>query len=186
MIRPFAAALLIALAAPALAQSPPPVVAVDPAQLTKARRLMALLKVEEMTDAAMKSAMRQMSGGAMQQILSAVAPDAKLSARETEALSAGTTMMMREMETAMKDAMPGVIEASAQAYARNLTPAELDHLLAFYEAPLGRSFVAKTPAIMSDPAIQAAQADMMRRMTANLPALMEKMKAQVAASMAKK
>jgi hypothetical protein len=53
--------------------------------------------------------------------------------------------------------MPAVLEAQAQAYAREFSAAELKDMIAFVGTPTGRHYLARGAAVESDPAILDAQ-----------------------------
>lgn len=66
-------------------------------------------------------------------------------------------------------------EPMVQIYAKHYTEAEVQGLIAFYESPLGRSMVAKTPAVMQDSA--AVTQAMMQRVMPRLAALAQELRA---------
>lgn len=66
-------------------------------------------------------------------------------------------------------------EPMVQVYAKHYTEAEVQGLIAFYESPLGRSMVAKTPAVMQDSA--AVTQAMMKRVMPRLAELAKELRA---------
>jgi hypothetical protein len=53
----------------------------------------------------------------------------------------------------IRERMPTVLEASAQAYAREFSAAELRDMIAFAETPTGKHYLARGAAVETDPAI---------------------------------
>ena len=60
--------------------------------------------------------------------------------------------------------IPAFMDAYAQGYAREFSPAELEQILAFVKTPAGAHFVLRGSAIISDPAFAAANQDYIREL----------------------
>jgi hypothetical protein len=79
------------------------------------------------------------------------------------------TSMQAHVEQKLVQAIPTILDQSAQVYARNLTEKELRDEIVWLESDSGKSIRAKTPVILDQ--IMQAQTPMLRAM---LPELMKK------------
>ncbi len=61
----------------------------------------------------------------------------------------------------MRDALPGMSDAMARAYARRFDLAQMRELKAFFLTPTGRTYMQQSYTIMSDPDVAAWQRSMM-------------------------
>ena len=61
----------------------------------------------------------------------------------------------------IRERMPMLTEASAQAYAREFSAAELKDMIAFAETPTGKHYLARGAAVETDPGILKAQMEIM-------------------------
>jgi hypothetical protein len=79
------------------------------------------------------------------------------------------------------DTMPVLFEAMATAYARQFTLDQMADMQRFFTSPTGKVYVERVPAVMSDPAITAAQRVMMEKsfegMQDRIKAMTQKMQA---------
>jgi hypothetical protein len=181
---------------PAILQpvTPPPRPPVDPARLKLANELVDLLTPPGTMRAVLEAASAQMMDGFRQQM--ALAPlrvamiaagvaegdqrrfspavfrrlteilDPAFEARQrifAEAMFKARTAMMEELE-------PKLRAGSAEAYARRLSVAELDAVLAFLRTPEGRAFAPLPAMIGSDPAVTERQRAMGPALEKTMPA----------------
>ena len=91
----------------------------------------------------------------------------KLSAEEQKRFLERMRVMM---DVTVKPMMEKTAAMSIEAYAATFTLDELNGLIAFYESPVGRTFVEKYPAVMSS---------IMQQSAALLPELMRKMQEEM-------
>ncbi|HEY8617774.1 DUF2059 domain-containing protein [Phenylobacterium sp.] len=145
-----AAVALSLLAGPAAAQQP------SAAQMTLVRRYMAAIDMPSM----MKAMMESMTPAMLQDMEKRLGQSLPSDVRD--ALVTSTTEAVVAMTPRMMDAMAPVL-------ASGFTEAELRAAVAYMESPEGRSFMAKSPAMMSkampamQPLIPEMQADMQAR-----------------------
>jgi hypothetical protein len=95
---------------------------------------------------------------------------------------ASVPTLLRPTTTAF---LPKQMDAVAQAYARMFSLAELKDIAAFARTPSGKSFLARSSEVMSDPAVAAVNAEYFREVQAVnarvTPELTRKMEAYVKA-----
>lgn len=135
-----------------------------PASTVSVERLLKALDLERTLDATYAQ---------VHQVAEGVAAQAGIRARDREAFD---RYMLRVTEVMREEAgWAKLKEPMVQIYARHYTEAEVQGLIAFYESPLGRSMVAKTPAIMRDSTVITQ--DMMKRVLPRLAELAREMRA---------
>ena len=129
------AGIVVVLAGAAVASAEP-----SAAQRTLAAKLLDLMQVERTMNQQF-DAMRSSQLEAMQNMLSGqTSPEAKQ--RLQKAFSAITDMIKKELSwSAIK---PSFVDL----YASTFTADELNGLIAFYESPVGQTYVAKSPDLM--------------------------------------
>jgi uncharacterized protein len=171
------AAALIALATPALAQPVAP-----PAGMAKARELMTVMRAEELTRKTLDAQMSGVTAGLSDQIFKSGAfPAAMADDPEFRAI------MQRHMDRIfalvgeqMRQAMPQLVNAMIEVYARQFTAGQIDDLIAFYRTPTGQIMLQKTPEITSEIGVKARDltfAPLMQTMKTATPQLMTELKA---------
>ena len=64
--------------------------------------------------------------------------------------------MAQRLQPVTEQHIPDLLEATAQAYAREFSPAELDQIAAFAKTPAGARYMSRSSAVLGDPAITAA------------------------------
>lgn len=107
------------------------------------------------------------------QIAEGMAAQAGIRPRDREAFD---LYMKRVNEVVREEASWNQLKGPmVEIYARHYTEAEVQGLVSFYESPLGRSMVAKTPAVMQDSA--AMTQAMMKRVMPRLAALAKELRA---------
>lgn len=145
--------MLCAAAAPALAQSKAAAQAPDAKREALARRYIKAANIEKTMDAMLAS------------LLPVMAQDQE---RRHPGLTAEDRKMLEDIlrETSREFMMPRMIDKFVPIYARTFTTEELEALVAFYEAPLGRSITDKAATLAP------ASAQVMREV---LPEMQEEM-----------
>ena len=161
------AAVLLAAALPTagMAQGVAPTTAVDPARLAAARELIDVLLPpatrEQMLQGMMSPMLANLREGMASdpKFVAASDGDPRVKAMFDAFLvqqEAHTTEMMRE-------ALPGMVPAMANAYARRFDLRQLREIRSFFETPTGRAYMQASFTIMSDPDIAAWQQQLMAR-----------------------
>jgi hypothetical protein len=64
---------------------------------------------------------------------------------------------LARLEPRIRAQMPAILEAQAQAYAREFSQGELEQLVGFAQSPAGRHYLSGADAVEADPAVAAAQ-----------------------------
>jgi hypothetical protein len=80
--------------------------------------------------------------------------------------------MWDELKPIANAALPDIYESMARAYARLFATDDLNALLAFVKTPPGQRFFERSPMILKDPDVQAAQQRMVAQMMTKLPDIM--------------
>ena len=155
---------------------------VDPARLAAAHRLMDEIMPPAQRDALMRAIIKPM----IDNLRAAIAKDPTFSNAMEKDPRVGE-VMNRFMERIIKQSfdgvgasMPKMIDAMSIAYARQFSVAELEEVRAFYRTPTGRAFMSKMPQLMADPAVVAAQRQMMTDQIGRMPALLKDLNAEMA------
>jgi hypothetical protein len=160
-------AVLMPLPAFAQVATPKAVAAapVDPARLVEARKLLNEITPPEKRD----KMIDDIVGPMMANLRDAMAdsPDmAKVFRDKPAARQQMLDFIKAEADRSLKiahEALPSLFEAMAVAYARQFTVEQLTDMERFFESPTGRVYVDRIPAVLSDPAITAAQRAMMEK-----------------------
>ncbi len=63
---------------------------------------------------------------------------------------------LARLEPRIRAQMPAILEAQAQAYAREFSQGELEQLVGFAQSPAGRHYLSGSDAVEADPAVVAA------------------------------
>jgi hypothetical protein len=152
----------------AMAQSSAPAdvaAGVDPARIETARKMLSQMIPPEKRAAMVETIVRPMMAN-MRQSFEQSPEFKKLFAANPEARKQMLAFIDQETERSLRiarDSMPAMYDAMAIAYARQFTPEQLADIQRFYMSPTGRIFLDRTPAVMSDPALMAAQRAMMEK-----------------------
>jgi hypothetical protein len=77
--------------------------------------------------------------------------------------------MWDQMRPIMNAALPDIYESMARAYARDFSLDDLNALLGFVKTPAGQHFFERSPLILKDPDVQAAQQRMVAQLMTKLP-----------------
>ena len=177
-----AAALLIA--APAMAQAAAAPAAPDPARVVLAHKVVdavfPLKQRDQMMASMVYTIMRNMEAGIMQ------LPDFPQGvAQQPKARPIFQAFIERQHQETLGDLkqnMPGLLDAMAQAYARRFDAAQLTGMLAFFTSPTGQAYVQESADIMSDPAIATWQTKVADDAMKRVPAETTKLKADLTAA----
>jgi uncharacterized protein len=172
------AAALIALAAPVSAQAPAP----SAAATAKARELITVMRADELTRKTLDAQMNGLTAGLADQIFkSGSFPPAMADDPEFRSI------MQRHMDRTfaiigdqMRQAMPQLVDAMVDAYARQFTPAQIDDMIAFYRTPTGQVVLQKTPDITTQIGLKSRDLTLgpiMQTIKATTPQLMSELKA---------
>ncbi len=138
--------------------------AVDPALRESIERMFGLMNVQKLLD----TSQAQLKG-VLQQQIAQVAPEKQPIARRHLARMLaiiGENLRWERMR-----------EPMVTAYAQVYTKAEVDELVAFYETPVGRKMLAKTPELMA--ATQQTLQGLMGELTPRLQAIGQEMEAEM-------
>jgi len=159
------AALLMPL--PAIAQTSVPAASanapVDPARLVEARKLIEDILPPQKRDAMVDGIVRPMIANMRDAMMRS--PDMTELFKQHPAMR-DQMLQFLDSETERSlgvahDTMPALFDAMATAYARQFTLDQLADMQRFFTSPTGRIYIERVPAVMSDPAITAAQRVMM-------------------------
>jgi hypothetical protein len=154
---------------PTLAQTSAPAASanapVDPARLVAARKLiddiMPPQKRDAMVDGIVRPMMANMRDGMMR------SPDmTELFKQHPGTRDQMLQFLDSETERSLgiaHETLPALFDAMATAYARQFTLDQLADMQCFFASPTGRIYIERVPAVMSDPAIAAAQRVMMEK-----------------------
>ncbi|MES2096753.1 MAG: DUF2059 domain-containing protein [Pseudomonadota bacterium] len=151
----------------ALAQTTPTTSAdsVDPARLKLARQLIDQISPPEKRDAMIEAIIRPMMAN-MRDSFEQSPEFAKLFSKQPAMRAEMLKFISDETERSLRlarETMPSLFDAMAIAYARRFTIDQLIDLQRFYDTPTGRAYAEEAPAVMSDPAVMAAQRAMMAK-----------------------
>lgn len=182
-------------AAPATAPAapPPPVVKVDksldPVALETARKLVAIIlppdKREQMFANAVNATMNNMVSG----ILQGQPGLAKAFEEKPEIKPLFAAFIERQRKLALddiKDTMPELMIAYANAYARIFTAEDLDQIATFLATPSGTKYAQRSAEILSDPDFAAWQRNVSARSQGRLQAEITTLMTDIAAATAAK
>jgi hypothetical protein len=129
-------------------------------------KMLALTQAEKILDA-LKPQMTAMIKASMDQMLK----DRKPSAEERKILD---TYAEESMDVVNKElTMDRLIPLYVQVYASHFTQEEVDGMIAFYESPVGKSMVAKTPQVMQG--VMAGMQPLMAPMSEKIQAAAQRM-----------
>jgi hypothetical protein len=154
---------------PTIAQTSAPAASanapVDPARLVAARKLiddiMPPQKRDAMVDGIVRPMMANMRDGMMR------SPDmTELFKQHPGMRDQMLQFLDSETERSLgiaHETLPALFDAMATAYARQFTLDQLADMQRFFASPTGRIYIERVPAVMSDPAIAAAQRVMMEK-----------------------
>ncbi len=77
--------------------------------------------------------------------------------------------MFDKMKATMDASLPDYFESFARAYARGFSRDDLNEILAFVKTPTGQRFFERSPQLIKDPDVQAANQRMLARLSTKLP-----------------
>jgi hypothetical protein len=138
------AASTVSTAAPQPAQQPTAAVAPSADRLELARRFMAMSN----------------SNDSLKMMRKTLARMAAANAESPEDKAAAERFMDRVFvlaEPKLSEHMTAILEATAQAYAREFSADELQQMIAFAQSPTGKHYLSRGPDVETDPAILDAQ-----------------------------
>ena len=149
---------------------------VDPARIETARKMLNEMIPPQKRTELVEGIIRPMMAN-MRESFDRSPELKKLFAADPEARKKMMAFVDQETERSLRiarDSMPAMYDAMAIAYARQFTPDQLADIARFYQSPTGRAMLDRTPAIMADPAVMAAQRAMMEK---SLDGLQDRVKA---------
>lgn len=158
----FAATVLMmpAIASAQAPAAPAAATAIEPARLAAAKRVVETVfpaaQREQMMTAMVGSMTKAMLGSLMQQ--TDIARMIEKEPRARPVFERFIEQQQSKTAATMKDNLPGMVDAMANAYARRFKEAQLKEMQTFFETPTGRMYVAQSMTIMSDPDVTAWQA----------------------------
>ncbi len=197
MTRRCIVALAVALApfSPVLAQSAPaapspavltppvPAPEPEPARLTAAKDLLAILVPESRREYIANQAVGSVNSMTLTSIMSS--PFIRQGGAKDPDVQAAIKDFMTRRQTAtsalVRGDLPAMLTAMERAYARRFTVAEMAEIKAFFLTPAGKAYAEQSQNIMADPDVVAWQQDLMKRVMADtqrdVPGLVAKFKA---------
>ena len=192
MRRGYLGAILLASAVlPSVAQaqtSPVAAPALDPARLAAAHELIDVLMPPATRAQMVESMMTPMLANLRQGMTQN--PDfAKTMNADPRVKALFDTFMARQQTrtmTMMRDALPGMSDAMARAYARRFDVAQMRDIKAFFGTPTGRLYMQQSYTIMADPDVGAWQRTMMANSMTGVQADVADFAKQIAALEPKK
>jgi hypothetical protein len=192
MMRGYLGAILLASAGvPTVVQgqiAPAVTPAADPARLTAARDLIDILMPPATRAQMVESMMTPMLANLRQGMTQN--PDfAKAMNGDPRVKALFDTFMARQQTrttTMMRDALPGMSDAMARAYARRFDVAQMREIKAFFQTPTGRLYMQQSYTIMADPDVGAWQRTMMANSMTGVQADVADFAKQIAALEPKK
>lgn len=194
---------VLLLATPIAAQAPAPV-AIDPARLSAATRIVAKLLPDGSYREMMKGSMDQIMTSVTDQMMALPLKDviamSGVDKSKLPAVGPGTlrqmmaildpafeqrtrimsTVMMGEMAELMSAMEPDMRAGMAEAYARRFDTAQLGDIERFFLTPTGAAFAAQSMQVYTDPAMMTRMQAMMPKLMQAMPAIMRKVAAATA------
>lgn len=144
-------AALLAAAVPSIVEAQA-VPAPSASALGKARELMAVMNIGELTEKALDAQTGIMTRGLADRIAqSGIAPPELMNDPEfRQIMQRYFDRISVETTTKIKALLPQIVEQNTLIYARNFSATELAGLVTFYRSPTGQAFLAKTPALTAE------------------------------------
>lgn len=170
-------ALVSSAAWAAAPQAPAPVTASQPAaaapasKIELARRFVALTIPPDAMIDSMREGARKMTAALEEQFGDGDNPGA----------DQGLDKFFAKLEPRIRAQMPAILEAQAQAYAREFSQGELEQLVGFAQSPAGRHYLGSLDAVEQDPAVAAASSALWNDISSALKDAAKEMCAQKAA-----
>jgi hypothetical protein len=154
---------------PTIAQTSAPAASanapVDPARLVAARKLIEDILPPQKRDAMIDGIVRPMMAN-MRDAMTRSPDMAGLFKQHPAMRDQMLQFLDSETERSLgiaHETLPALFDAMATAYARQFTLDQLADMQRFFTSPTGKVYIERVPAIMSDPAITAAQRVMMEK-----------------------
>jgi len=97
-----------------------------------------------------------------------------------------TQRMWDQMSVTMSASLPDIFESMAHAYARLFSREDLAAMLAFAKTPAGQHFFQRSPGILTDPDVTAANQRVMTKLMAKLPDIVRQNRQDIEDYVAKK
>ena len=97
-----------------------------------------------------------------------------------------TERMYAQMNATMTASLPDIFESMAHAYARMFSRDDLAAMLAFAKTPAGQHFFQRSPNILTDPDVQAANQRMTAKLMTKLPDIVRQNQQDIEDYVAKK
>ena len=97
-----------------------------------------------------------------------------------------TQRMWDQMNATTTASLPDIFESMAHAYARIFSRDDLTAMLAFARTPAGQHFFQRSPGILNDPDVQAANQRVMNKIMAKLPEIVRQNRQDIEDYLAKK
>ncbi|MCW1428282.1 DUF2059 domain-containing protein [Novosphingobium sp. JCM 18896] len=148
----FACALALApallLSAPAWAE---PVATTDPAAIAHAREIVETIMPPDRRSTMVADMMRTLTDQ-MRPTMLEQSGDPAL----RRIIDSHLAKVLDRLTPVTERYMPRLIDAMAEAYTHEFSPAELDEVARFARTPAGRRYLSRSTAIMADPAVAAA------------------------------
>ena len=141
-----------------------PDTALDPAKVALARDIVAVVLPPDQRDRMMGAMLNAMTNNIMSGTLQGLGIDDKI-ASEPALRSIFSAFVERQKKLAIDDihdALPGLVEAYAHAYARMFSIEDLREIKVFVQTPAGTRFMQRAPGMLSDPDV----ADWQRKLAA--------------------
>ncbi len=187
MIRTLFCAALFFASPVRAAELPTAVVAVEPARLAAAGRMMTAMKMNETTNRMIDAMLGQSMSKITDQVMTAMPlqPGVTDSPEFRAIMKRSVDRMMAKMSGNMRTQLPMPIERMTAIYARNFSVAELDDIARFYGSPTGQAMLERMPAL-SQQTIAETQQLLLPKLLADLPEMQRAMAVEIEAWMKSK
>lgn len=189
MIRTLLALSLIT-ATPLAAQTAPEAesqATIDPARVAAGKALLNVIMPPETREAMMDQMMTGLMANIQQGFAGKLGALGDLKDKpEVEAIfDRYMARQQRNTIDMLKENLPGMFDAMANAYARRFTVAQMEETQRFFATPTGQIYMKESVMIMSDPDIAAWQRQLMTKAMEKAPAEIEIMTKELKAAMEK-
>lgn len=166
----FVGLALVAAPASVAARPAEPVTQPSADQLAAAQRLMNALMPEEQREAMIEQMISSLMTNLMSGIKQGIPGSDRLAGSAAEPVLERFIERQKTLSIAqMKIEMPSMIDATASAYARRFSVAQLDEMYAFFRTPTGQHYVMESMTIMSDPDVAEWQRASMTKTMEKMP-----------------
>lgn len=180
MMRTLILAITLFITAPTYAQTPSEMGAaadVDPARLAASKTLLEVILPPATREATMDRMMSSMMAN-LSSTMSAKLSEMGSAKNKPEVAAVIDRFIKRQQDAGMvmlKQNLPGMFDAMANAYARRFSVDQLNEIQRFFSTPTGKVYLQESMYIMSDPDVAAWQSKLMNSAMDRIPAEVDAM-----------